>query len=450
MPVRFFGSWVLSKIFVGARKPNEFANICNSVGAIQILFSQTKFAPLLSNIPMPCSRWVLLALVGLLCTSCSEFSQAQPDSQPEVSVSPVQVPASRVVALGRLSPVGEVIKLSVPNAEDSRVNQILVEEGDFVEADQVIAVLQGFERRSRDLKEAQKTVELHQARLAQLLAGEGKQAEIAAQQSNIGRLEAQQRNEILEREAAIASAEAEVRQAQLTYDRNQSLVESGALSQSQLDQSRENLDRAEATLVQRQAQLTSTQQTLSEQIERERNMLANLTEVRPTDVRVAEAELDRAKIAVEQRQADLADTQVRVPVEGQILRINTRVGERVNTQEGIVELGNTQEMVAIAEIYETDITQIAIGQPATITSEYGGFDGTIRGTVEHIGLQIGARSLADGSTNPTTDENQRVVEVRIQINPQDSPKVASLTNMQVRVEIDVAVSTQRTAEAGTE
>ena len=166
MPVRFFGSWVLSKIFVGARKPNEFANICNSVGAIQILFSQTKFAPLLSNIPMPCSRWVLLALVGLLCTSCSEFSQAQPDSQLEVSVSPVQVPASRVVALGRLSPVGEVIKLSVPNAEDSRVNQILVEEGDFVEADQVIAVLQGFERRSRDLKEAQKTVELHQARQA--------------------------------------------------------------------------------------------------------------------------------------------------------------------------------------------------------------------------------------------------------------------------------------------
>lgn len=398
---------------------------------------------------MPRSRWVLLILVGMFCTNCSGFSRAQPDdqsSQPEEAVNLVNAPASRVVALGRLSPAGEVIKLSVPNAEDSRVNQILVDEGDFVEANQVIAVLQGFERRSRDLKEAEKTVELHQARLAQLLAGEGKQAEIAAQVSNIGRLEAQQRNEILEREAAIDSAKAEVRQAQLTYDRNQSLVESGALSQAQLDQAREALDRAQATQAQREAQLTSTQQTLSEQIEQERNLLANLTEVRPTDVRVAEAELERAKIAVEQRQADLADTQVRVPVPGQILRINTRVGERVNTQEGIVELGNTQEMIAIAEVYETDITRVAIGQPATIASEYGGFDGTIRGTVDHVGLQIGARSLSDGSTNPTTDENQRVVEVRIQISEQDSPKVASLTNMQVRVEINVAADSGQSSD----
>ncbi|MEM9482419.1 MAG: HlyD family efflux transporter periplasmic adaptor subunit [Cyanobacteria bacterium P01_F01_bin.116] len=391
---------------------------------------------------MPCSRWVLLTLIGVLCASCSGFSRAQPDaqsSQPdEVSTDLVNTPASRVVALGRLSPAGEVIKLSVPNAEDSRVNQILVEEGDFVEADQVIAVLQGFERRSRDLKEAEKTVELHQARLAQLLAGEGKQAEIAAQRSNIARLEAQQRNEILERAAAIDSAEAEVRQAQLTYDRNQSLVESGAISQSQLDQARETLERTQAVLSQRQAQLTSTRQTLSEQVEQERSLLANLTEVRPTDVRVAKAELERAEIVVEQRQADLADTQVRVPVSGQILRINTRVGERVNTQEGIVELGNTREMIAIAEVYETDITRVVLGQPVTIASEYGGFDGTIRGTVDHIGLQIGARSLSDGSTNPTTDENQRVVEVRIQINEQDSPKVASLTNMQVRVEIDIS------------
>lgn len=405
---------------------------------------------------MPYFRWVLLILVGLLCTNCSRLSSAQPESQQPPSDASAEIPAieesaiSRVIALGRLGPAGEVIKLSVPNAEDSRVNQILVAEGDFVEANQVIAVLQGFERRSRDLKEAQKTVELHRARLAQLLAGEGKQAEIAAQSANIDRLEAQQRNEILEREAAISSAEAEVRQAQLTYDRNQNLVESGALSQAQLDQSRESLDRAQATLSQRQAQLTSTQQTLSEQIKRERNMLANLTEVRPTDVRVAEAELERAKIAVEQRQADLADTQVRVPVAGQILRINTRVGERVNTQEGIVELGNTTEMVAIAEVYETDVNRVTIGQPATITSEYGGFDGSIGGKVEHIGLQIGSRSLSDGSTNPTTDENQRVVEVRILIDEQDSPKVASLTNMQVRVDIDVSETTASPAQSNGE
>lgn len=382
---------------------------------------------------MPPSRWFLLAYAGLLCVSCSGFSRAQPQAVP-TNVAAVE-PTNRVVALGKLAPDGEVIELSVPNAEDSRVNQILVEEGDFVKAGEVIAVLQGFERRQRDLEEAQKNVELFEARLAQLWTGEGTQSEIAAQVADIDRVEAQQRNEIIEREAAIASAEAALRQAERTYDRNKALVAQGALSQAQLDEAQENLDRAKATLAQRQAQLHSTQQTLARQIERERSLLDNLTEVRPADVRVAEAELARAEIAVEQRQADLADTQVRVPISGQILRINTRVGERVNTQEGIVELGNTTQMVAIAEVYETDITQVAVGQSATLTSEYGGFEGTIRGTVAHVGLQIGTRNLSDGSTNPTTDENQRVVEVRVNIHPDDSPKVATLTHMQVRVTI---------------
>ena len=332
-------------------------------------------------------------------------------------------------------PKGEVIQLSVPNAEDSRVNQILVEAGDFVEADQVIAVLQGFDRRQRDLQAAEKTVELHQAKLNQLLAGEGKQAEIAAKEAAITELQAQQRNQALERQAAIDSAEAEVRQAQIAQDRNIALVRAGALSQAQLDQSTETLAKARSTLAQRQAQLSNTRQTLAEQIEQERSLLANLSEVRPTDIAVAQTELEQAEIAVAQRQADLEETQVRVPVAGQILRINTRVGERVNTDEGIIELGNTQQMMVTAEVYETDVAQVAAGQAAKVTSEYGGFDGSLRATVEHVGLQIGSRSLNDGSTNPTTDENQRVVEVRLQIHPEDSPKVADLTNMQVRVEI---------------
>ncbi|MEL7359691.1 MAG: HlyD family efflux transporter periplasmic adaptor subunit [Cyanobacteria bacterium J06555_13] len=347
--------------------------------------------------------------------------------------------ATRIVALGQLKPKGEIIQLSVPNAEDSRVNQLLVQEGDLVNEDQVIAVLQGFERRQRDLQEAEKTVELYQARLDQLLAGEGNPSEIAAQEAAIAELNAQQRNQILEHEAAIASAEAELTQAQITHQRNTTLVREGALSQAQLDQSNETLAMAQASLARHQAQLSNSVQTLAEQIEQERNFLANLSEVRSTDVAVAQVELERAEIAVAQRLADLEETQVRVPVGGQILRINTRVGERVNTAEGIIELGNTQQMIAIAEIYETDVAKVSAGQKATITSEYGGFEGSLRATVNHVGLQIGSRSLSDGSTNPTTDKNQRVVEVRLQIHPEDSPKVASLTNMQVRVEIETDV-----------
>ncbi|MEM9766945.1 MAG: HlyD family efflux transporter periplasmic adaptor subunit [Cyanobacteria bacterium P01_D01_bin.71] len=380
----------------------------------------------------------------LLGTGCEALSQAEPEA-PITPVAPpaeAVVPRDRVVALGRLVPKGEVIQLSVPNAEDSRVNQILVQEGDFVTAGQVIAILQGYERRQRDLEEAQKTVDFYQARLDQLLAGDAKVAEIAAQEEAIDALEAQQRNEIEEREAAIASAEAALSQAELTYQRNEELVAAGAISQQVLDESLESLDVARATLAERQAQLTNSQQTLDERIAHEQETLATLKEVRPVDVEVARVELERARIMVDQRLADLADTQVRVPIAGQILRINTRVGEQVNTQQGIVELGQTGEMYAIAEIYETDISRVQAGQPAILTSEYGGFEGTLRGMVEHVGLQIGSQNLADGSTNPTTDENQRVVEVHIRIHAEDSPRVASLTNMQVRVDINISGTEQ--------
>lgn len=46
---------------------------------------------------------------------------------------------------------------------------------------------------------------------------------------------------------------------------------------------------------------------------------------------------------VQRIEAELDDFYVRVPVAGQILKINTRVGEQVNTSAGIVELGRTHQ-----------------------------------------------------------------------------------------------------------
>ena len=369
----------------------------------------------------------------LLLTACNSNSQAQSQDEPETQTE-IQQP-KQVVALGKLTPKGEVIKLSVANAEDSRVNQILVEEGDRVEEGQVIAILQGFENRQRDLEEAEKEVELAKARLAQVQAGESKQAELAAQRANISRLESQLRNETLERQAAIASAKAQLRQAKLNFDRNKRLQQQGAVSVQAFDEAQEGYDMAQATLNERLAQSENTKQTLEQEIKQERENLARLQEIRPVDVRVTEIELEKAVIAVEQVKADLEDTKVKVPISGQILRINTRVGEQVNTQQGIVELGRTGEMYAVAEVYETDISKVKIGQQATISSEYGGFEGDLEGTVEHLGLQVGAKQLSEGSQDPTQDENSRIVEVKIRIDPEDSKKVAGLTNMKVRVEI---------------
>lgn len=377
---------------------------------------------------------VILSLL-IVVAGCNANSIAQSQDADLETQSKIQQP-KQVVALGKLIPRGEVIKLSVANAEDSRVNQILVAEGDRVVQDQVIAILQGFENRQRDLEEAEKEVELAQARLEQVRAGDSKQAELAAQRANISRLESQLRNQTAEKQAAIASAQAQLRQARLTYDRNLNLQQEGAVSREAFDQTREGLEMAQAAVDERLAQFDLARQGLGEEIKQERENLAQLQEIRPVDVRVAEIELEKAIIAVEQVKASLEDTKVKVPIAGQILRINTRVGEQVNTTQGIVELGQTDQMYAIAEVYETDISKVRIGQSATISSEYGGFEGELTGKVEHLGLQVGAKQLSQGSQNPTQDENSRIVEVKIRINPEDSKQVAGLTNMKVRVEID--------------
>ncbi|GAB4549280.1 MAG: ABC exporter membrane fusion protein [Pleurocapsa sp.] len=340
-----------------------------------------------------------------------------------------------VTALGRLEPAGEVIKLSVANAQDSRVNELLVEEGDRVAAGQLIATLQGLDQKQAELTAAKQNVAVYQAKLEQVKAGEAKSAEIEAQRANIARLKAQLRNESLEREAEIADAKAELTNARVNYNRYQTLYQDGAVSRSNLDDRQELYQRSQARVDRAEARYNNTIASLEKQIDQEKAILNKLKEVRPVDLAEARTEVDYARAKVKQIESELEDYYVRVPIAGQILKINTLVGEQVDTSQGIVELGKTSQMYAIAEVYETDVGKVKVGQSATVISEHGGFEGKLQGTVDHIGLQIKKQDILE--SDPAADKDARVVEVKVRLVPQDSEKVAGLTNLQVRVKIDL-------------
>ena len=113
-----------------------------------------------------------------------------------------------------------------------------------------------------------------------------------------------------------------------------------------------------------------------------------------------------------------------------MLKILTRPGERIGT-EPILRLGNTDEMHAVAEVYETDISRVRVGQTATVTCP--ALERPIRGSVVEVGIMIYKNDVLN--VDPTADADSRVVEVRIRL---DEPKpVAALTNLQVDVLIDV-------------
>ncbi|MBE9158467.1 HlyD family efflux transporter periplasmic adaptor subunit [Nodosilinea sp. LEGE 06152] len=350
-----------------------------------------------------------------------------------VATAPAPVPT--VAALGRIEPTSSVIKLSVANAQDSRVNQLLVQEGDRVEANQVIATLQGIEKLQAEVAEAEQNVALQRAKVSQTETAAATPSQRTAQQATIRQLEAELQATEQQNQAAIAGATATLRQAQADYDRYRQLYGRGAVSATELDSRQKTLDTARASLRDAEAQLAGTRQTLSAQIQSATASLVQLAEIRPVDVTVAQAEVAYAQSQVERARADLEDFYVRVPVAGQILRVNTRVGERVNPDQGIVDLGQTEQMVVIAEVYETDVPKLAVGQRAEITSENGGFTNTLNGEVESIGLQIRKTDVLN--SDPATDSNARVVEVKIRLNPADSQQVAGLTYMQVRVKIRV-------------
>lgn len=149
----------------------------------------------------------------------------------------------------------------------------------------------------------------------------------------------------------------------------------------------------------------------------------------------SQSNLDTAQMDLDIALADLAAAKaslelavVRSPLRAQVLEIHAYPGERVGP-EGIMELGRTDRMYAVAEVYETDITGVKVGQLATIQTP--AMDAELTGKVERISLKVGRLDVI--GTDPIAKTDARVVEVFILLD--DSETVSRFTNMQVRVEI---------------
>ncbi len=379
------------------------------------------------------------------------------------------VQVKTVTALGRLEPKGEIIQLSAPaSAEGSRVEKLLVREGSKINEGQIIAILDSRDRLSAALAEAQEQVRVAQANLAQVKAG-AKQGEIEAQKAAIARIQAEQDTEIPAQKAAIARLEAErdteieaqkatiaQAQAQLNnalaeYRRYQALYQQGAISASFQDTKRLTLTTAQQQIAQATANLkriqTSREQQIAEaranlkriETSREQQLLEGratlnkIAEVRSVDVEAAQAEVNRAKAAVKRAEANLRLAFVRSPEQGQVLKINTRPGEVVSTSDGIAEIGQTSQMYAVAEVYQTDINKVRLGQRVRLQSESLGDQ--LVGTVDRLGMQVQRQNVIN--SDPTSNIDSRVVEVHVRLDEPSSEKSARFSNLQVRAVIEL-------------
>ncbi|MBC1218598.1 biotin/lipoyl-binding protein [Nostoc sp. UCD121] len=407
-----------------------------------------------------------LAIGGISVYALIKFQATANEKQKTpVAVQPV---VKTVTALGRLEPKGEVIKLSAPSSnEGNRVEQLLVKEGDSIKAGQVIAIMDNRDRLQATLGEAQKQVQVAKSRLNQVKAG-AKQGEIGARQASVNRLQVELEGNIKTQQATINRIEAELlgqqrslqatvarvaaerRNAQAEVQRYETLYKAGAISSQEVDSRRLSAETSTQALIESQATQTRTVATLQQQLNEAKanqdQTLASLqqqineakanlnqtAEVRPTDIANAQAEIESAQATADKIRAELAQAYVVAPKAGRILEINTRAGETVG-DEGIVALGQTDQMYAVVEVYQSDIKRVRPGQDVRVSSD--SLRNELEGRVDWVGMQVKRQNLIN--TDPSSNIDARVVEVHVQLNKLSSQNASSFTNLQVKAVIEL-------------
>jgi HlyD family secretion protein len=302
-----------------------------------------------------------------------------------------------VIGLARLLPRGDVSIVAAPfGAGDARVAEIMVAEGDRLEKGTPVARLDNHDVLQSAVLQAEAAVAIREATLMQTLT--------AVQNS---RDEAQ---------AALDQARSAAVEARTELDRSRSLFERGVTT-------RATLDAVVAAEQQAALAVTKAEAVLA-------RYAAVAVEEQP-DVIVAARNLDAVKADLTRARRDLARADVRAPITGTVLNIHATPGERPPS-EGIMEMGNTDQMMAEVEIYQDRIVQVQPGQPVELVSTALGQ--TFQGKVEFIGLTVGRQGLVSDDTAANTDA--RVIRVTVELDAASSKIASRFTNLEVIARID--------------
>lgn len=313
----------------------------------------------------------------------------------------VERPVRTVTALGRLEPVSALRTIAAPatGAGQPTLQALLVERGDAVQAGQLLALLDNQPQLEAAVVAARAEVNLARSRLAIARADAGSGED--SQRARVRSLEAQQRT------AATEAA------------RYQSLFISGAVSAEERDNRRLSLDTITASLQEARV-LLARQQARSSAGDGGVDL----------DVEASRRVLEQAQANLQRAIAARDDNLIRAPIAGTVLQVLTRAGEAPGPA-GILQLGQTARMQAVAEVYESDLPRVRPGQPVQITSP--ALTRPLRGRVGQIGAIVLRQNVIN--TDPSANTDNRVVEVRAPLTPESSRRAAGYTNLQVRVVI---------------
>jgi HlyD family secretion protein len=290
-----------------------------------------------------------------------------------------------------------------------RIDQLLVAEGDSVGKNQLLAVIA--------------PEELRQEHAFYAASAEGVTSQIRESEAALRLEQRQTTDQIAQAEATLAStqsqraaSEAELTNARVNYDRMQRISAVGAAPMEQLDQARTTYDVAVARLA-----------SLDKQIEAQRAAVA-LARANAEQISIRRSQLQtnqRQQVAAEAQRAKanvrLGYTEIRAPIDGIVDVRAARQGEVVSPGEAIVTLINADDLWVRADVEETYIDRLRIGDTFTVRLPSGE---ERQGTVFYRGLDAGFATQRDVSR---TKRDIKTFEVRLRVDNRDRRLAVGMT-----------------------
>lgn len=329
------------------------------------------------------------------------------------------------------------------------VAEVLVEEGDDVEAGQVLVRLDAADAQLA-VQRAEAALEVAQARLvqvktgaraeevdmamAQLAAADAAVAQAAAQLARLqsGVLDA----EIASAEAQVAAAAAEQFGAVKDHDKTLEcferpdgkevcpmLGETEERARYALNAATESLEAAQAQLDSLRVEVAARQQAAQATLEAARaqrdmaqaRLDMALAGASAEEIAVVEAEVAAAQAALAQAQEALADSELRAPFAGTAVVVDARVGELVAIGVPIVQLADLGNLrIETDDLTELDIAGVDEG--ASVVATFDGIPG-----LELTGTVVRVRGLGEKKQGDVT------YTVTIQLDEQEPSLMWNMT-----------------------
>ncbi|MDM7931492.1 HlyD family efflux transporter periplasmic adaptor subunit [Tabrizicola sp.] len=310
-----------------------------------------------------------------------------------------------VVGLARVMPRGDVSVVAAPyGAGDARVAAILVAEGDRVAKGTPLARLD-----NRTALEG-----------AVLLA----EANLAVRQASLMQTRAAVEASRDEAQAALDQAIATATEATTSLARTEELFQRAVATQATLDSVRTAAEAARQAVVRAEATL--------------KRFSALALEDQP-DVVVAARNVEAAEADLARATLDLQRAVVVAPIAGTILDIRATPGQRPPA-DGIMDMGDTDTMMAEVEVWQDRIAVVKPGQPVELAAPALGQ--SLIGTVESIGLTVGRQGLI--SDDAAENKDARVIRVLVALDGPSSSVAARFTNLEVIARIDTTAGARGT------